>query len=354
MAHFPTSVADERDPAAATRTMAYVANADSREIHVLALNEPNGRAHTVQQVSVSGRVMPLAISPDRRHLFAALASEPFAVSSFAIHPKTGQLTSLTTVPLAANMAYLSTDRTGRYLLGASYDDHCFSVNAINSAGEVQPEPLVVVPTGEHAHCVLPDVSNRFLLVTNLGDDAIGVYRFDETTGRIEPNQPPSAKTPPRAGPRHLVFHPNGRFVFGSNELDASLSTYRFDAAGALTLLHSVSVLPAGFQGKPWAADLHLTPDGRFLYASERTSSTLAAFRVQADGGQLTRIGTYPTETQPRDFAIDPAGRYLLAVGERSNALSTYAIDDRTGALRHLSHLAVGQHPNWVEVIALPK
>ena len=333
--------------------MVYVSNAESQEILVLTLNGADGRARIVQRVPTAGRVMPLAISPDCHYLFASLGSAPFGVSSFAIHPTTGQLTPLTTAPLAADMAYLATDRTGRFLLGASYEGNCFSVNAIGPAGAVQAEPVAVVPTGRHAHCVVPDVSNRFLLVASLGDDTIGVYRFDEATGQVVPHQTDTAHTPPGAGPRHLVFHPHGRLVFVSNELDASLSTFRFDADGTLTLFHSVSVLPAGFRGTPWAADLHLTPDGRFLYVSERTSSTLSAFRVQADSGQLTLIGTYPTQTQPRDFAIAPNGRYLLAVGEQSDALSTYTIDDETGVLRHCSQLAVGQNPTWVEVVALP-
>lgn len=125
------------------------------------------------------------------------------------------------------------------------------------------------------------------------------------------------------------------------------------AAGS-ALLDSNSVMPAGSKDKPWAADIHLTPDGRFLYASERTSSTIAAFRVNGDSGKLALIGNYPTETQPRGFNIDPEGKYLLAVGQKSHSMSTYEIDQKTGALRRLSHLDVGKNPNWVEIVALPK
>ncbi len=113
------------------------------------------------------------------------------------------------------------------------------------------------------------------------------------------------------------------------------------------------MLPDGFEGKPWAADLHLTPDGRFLYASERTSSTLAAFRVDGGSGNLVPIGHYPAETQPRGFNIDPDGRFLVVAGEESNGVSVYAIDGQTGVLRQGSHLDVGLAPTWVEIIALP-
>jgi 6-phosphogluconolactonase len=112
-------------------------------------------------------------------------------------------------------------------------------------------------------------------------------------------------------------------------------------------------VPPGFAGKPWAADIHLTPDGKFLYASERTSSTLAAFRVDANSGALVPIASYPTETQPRGFAIDPSGRTLLAVGQLSNSLTAHAIDPDSGALRALARYPVGKNPNWIEMARLP-
>ena len=111
-------------------------------------------------------------------------------------------------------------------------------------------------------------------------------------------------------------------------------------------------MPSGFKGKPWAADIHLTPDGRFLYASERSSSTIAAFQIH--DGALTLIGHSPTETQPRGFNLDPQGRYLVAVGELSNGLVVFKIDGHTGTLRRLMRLDIGKGPNWVEIIALPK
>ena len=337
------------------RTMIYIANADSREIYVLALNERDGTTTVVEKVAVTGAVMPLAVSPDRKYLYASLRSEPYSASSFAIDPDDGKLTLLKTVPLADNMAYLSTDRTGRYLLAASYFGNKISVNSIDPAGAVDPRPLAVLPTGRNAHAIATDPSNRFLFVTNLGDDAILQYRFDETTGRVTPNEPPAVRARTGAGPRHFVFHPNRRFVFCANELDGTVSTYQLDgASGTMAPVDSVSVMPAGFTGGPPAtADVHVTPDGRFLYTSERTSNTIAGFGVDGDTGRLTLVGHYPTEAQPRGFNIDPQGKYLLAVGQKSNRLITYAINPRTGALRKVSQMDVGANPNWVEVVALP-
>lgn len=252
-------------PTANARTMVYIANADSREIYVLELNEKDGSSRVVEKVAVTGSVMPLAISPDRKYLYASLRSEPYSVSSFAINQESGKLTSVKTTPLADNMAYISTDRTGHYLFGASYTGNKISVNVISPNGEVNLKPLGVIPTGKNAHCILSDPSNNFLLVSNLGDDIILQYRFNQSSGKITPNKPPAVATLKGTGPRHFVFHPNRRFVFSTNELDGTLNTYLFNASGTLTLLDSNSVMPAGSKDKPWAADIHLTPDGRFLY-----------------------------------------------------------------------------------------
>jgi 6-phosphogluconolactonase len=333
---------------AAARTIVYVSCAKDRTIRVLELDD-RGRLTPIQTTVVSGAVMPLAVSPDRRFVYASLRSEPYAVSSFAIDRHSGRLTPLGAVPLADNMAYLSTDRSGRFLLGASYSGSRFSINRIRSGGAVEPAPLTVIETGPHAHAIATDLSNRFLFVPNLGADRILQYRFDAATGAIRPNEPPFVATPTGAGPRHIAFHPSGRFVFGINELDATVVTYRLRDNGALTALAAASAHPPAFTGKPWAADVHVTPDGRFLYASERTSSTLAAFRV-AEDGQLASVGTFATETQPRGFNIDPGGRFLVAAGQLSQGLRVHAIDRETGALTDASRLRVGDDPNWVEII----
>lgn len=342
----------ENAAAARRRTIVYVSNADSREIYVMELNDADGGLVEIEKTPISGTVMPLAITPDQKFLYATHRSEPYSVSSFAINPQSGKLTFLKTAPLADNMAYLSIDRGGRYLLAASYAGHKISVNAIGPKGEIDPKPLEVVTTGKNAHAIATDPSNRFLFVTNLGDDQILQYRFNAATGAITPNDPPAVKSKKGAGPRHFVFHPNRRFFFCLNELDGTVDSYQMHDSGVLARLDSISMTPSDLAGKPAAADLHLTPDGRFLYASERTSSTLAAFRVDGESGKLALIGNYPTETQPRGFNIDPKGKYLLAAGQKSNGLSVYAIDQKTGELRTLSHLDLGKNPNWIEFLVL--
>lgn len=339
---------------AGAATVAYVSNADSQDIYVLRLNG-DGSVNLIDKVDTGSTVMPLALSPDHKFLYAALRGQPYSVVSYAIDPASGKLKALSKVPLADNMANIATDRSGRYLLAASYSGNRISVNAIGTDGTVQAPPLAVIPTGKNAHSVQVSPDNAFVFASNLGSDVILQYRFDPATGTVTPNSPPSVATKAGAGPRHFVFSPDHRFVYSTNELDATVNTYAYDRqSGTLTLLASDSALPEGFNTTEQlaAADLHLTPDGRFLYATERASNTLSAYRVDPAGGKLTRILNIPTETQPRGFNIDPQGRYLLAVGQKAG-LTSYAIDRDSGALTPVFRYTLGRNPNWVEIIDLP-
>ncbi len=341
------------------RTVVYVSNAGTKEVFVLAMDRDSGELTPIERVAVPGTdkpsptSLPMAVSPDRRFLYAALRSEPYPVSSFAIDRTTGRLRHLGLAPLADSMAYIATDRSGRFLLGASYPGAKLAINPIDAAGRVGERMTQLLSTQPKAHCVVLDGSNRFAYCTSLGGDIIMQMRFDPASGTVAPNRPASIATKANAGPRHLAFHPNGKFLYLLNETDATVGAYAVDpAAGTLAELQTVPTLPADFAGKPSAADIHVTPDGRFLYASERATSTIKGFRVDPERGTLSRLGRWPTETTPRGFAIDPRGRFLLAAGLASNALTVSAIDPNSGALAALQQYRLGEMPNWVEIVDL--
>ena len=335
----------------------YVANADSQDVSVFAL-AANGDLTPVETVAVPGpaepgSTLPLAISPDKQYLFAGLRNAPFTVATFAIDRKTGSLAYVGSGPLADSMAYIATDRTGNFLFGASYGGNKVTVSRIGANGVVAPAHQIV-DTKPSAHCILPDASNRHVFHTALGGDVIYQQRFDAAAGRLTPNEPNTVSVKDKAGPRHIAFAPGGAFAYLINELDASIYVFPYDAAnGRLGQeIQVVSALPKDFSGKPWGADIHLTPDGRLLYASERGSHSLAAFRVDARSGMLMLIGNFPTERQPRGFNIDPGGRLLLAVGQLSNSMTVHAIGE-SGDLSVLKRYAVGKNPNWVEIVSSP-
>jgi 6-phosphogluconolactonase len=336
-------------------TFVYVGNAESQDVSVLALKS-NGELTPIETAVVPGPAkrgssLPLAVSPDKKRLYAGLRNEPYSVVTFAIDTKTGRLKSAGAGPLADSMAYIATDRSGKFLLSASYGGNKVAVNPIRPDAVAQAAQQVI-DTQPNAHCILADPSNRYVLHTSLGGDLVYQEKFDARTGKLTPNDPPSVSVKARAGPRHLVFSPHKKFVYLVDELDASIYVLPWDdKTGTLKKeVQVASALPKGFEGKPWAADIHLTPDGKFLYASERTTSTLAAFSVDPKTGMLTPIDSYPTEKQPRAFNIDPTGRYLLAVGQLSNSMTAYAIDKATGKLAKLKGYPVGKNPSWIEIV----
>jgi 6-phosphogluconolactonase len=339
-------------------TFVYVGNAESNEIYVLELDRRSGDLTLIEKVPIPGITKPgistpMAMSPDRRVLYVGTRGEPQIAAGFAIDPASGKLKHLASGPLADSLAYIATDKTGRFLLGASYPGHKVTVNPISAPGTVQP-PQQVLPGYPNAHSILPDAGNRHVLVPTLGNDSVNQFGFDPATGMLTPATPPSVRVKDKAGPRHLVFHPNGKIVYVVGELDGTVYVFDYDAGtGQLKEKQAASALPPDFQGKPAAADLHVTPNGRFLYASERTSSTLAGFKIDPATGTLSPIGSVPTEKQPRGFNVDSSGQYLIAVGQLSHGLSTYRIDPEAGKLTKLREYPMGKNPNWVEIVDVP-
>lgn len=340
-------------PPATAATFVYVSNADSQELSVLAFDRTSGRLSPVETVAVGGTVMPLALSPDKRFLYAALRSQPFRVVSFAIDAGSGRLKKLGEAPLADSMANIDVDASGKWLFAASYPGHKITVNSIDGNGAVGAIQQLI-QTAPNAHAIHADASNRFVLATSLGGDNLSVWRFDAAKGQLTPNDPPIVQAAPKSGARHFVWDKAQQHLYLLNEVDASLYVFAWEAGrGTLRELQRTTTLPEGFTGKPWAADLHLSPDGRQLYASERTSSTIARFKVDAATGRLEPAGSTPTEKTPRGFAIDSSGRFLIAAGQESHSVSVHAIDPRTGALGEATRLPVGKNPNWVEIVDLP-
>jgi 6-phosphogluconolactonase len=343
----------------APQTVVYVSNAGSREIHSFAMDRDSGELAPIERVAVPGTdkpsptSIPMAVRPDRRCLYAVLRSPPYPASSFAIDRESGRLRHIGSTPLAASMAYITTDRSGRFLLGASYPGAMLTINPLDAEGRIEAKPTQLWPDLPKAHCVIVDVSNRYAYCSVLDADIVLQFRFDAAHGTVLANDPASIATRPKAGPRHLALHPTGRFLYLLNETDATLGAYAVDAAtGTLAELQTVPMLPPDFTEKRSAADLHVTPDGSFIYASERTTSTIKGFRIDSERGTLGRCGRWPTETTPRGFAIDPRGRFLLAAGLSSNAMTVSAIDPDSGMLCPVRQYPLGDMPNWIEIVDL--
>ncbi|CAN5727454.1 beta-propeller fold lactonase family protein [soil metagenome] len=336
-----------------TRTYVYIANADSRDMTVMQLDSASGGLIPVETVALGGMAMPMALSGrsfgGKRILYAALRSQPYRVVSLAIDPDTGRTTKLGEASLADSMANIDLDRTGRWLFAGSYGGHRITVNAVDAEGRVGAVHQVMA-SGPNVHAVHVDPANRFVYATSLGADAITSWRFDATTGLLAASDPPHTANPPHTGRRHFVTDAGHRRLYVLCEHDASVGVYECDAErGALLEVQRVSALPPGFEGKAWAADLHLSPGGRHLYASERRTHTIAVFDVDVVSGRLKATANVATEKAPRGFAIDSSGRYLIVAGQESHHVTVHAVDGDSGRLVPLQRYPVGQGPNWIEI-----
>jgi 6-phosphogluconolactonase len=296
--------------------------------------------------------------------------------TYAVDPATGALTQKASAPLPDSMPYVSTDHTGRFLFTASYGGDKLAVSPIGENGLVEAEAIQVIPTGRNAHSIMPDRSNNFVYAATLGANQVLQFTFDSKTGKLTANEPPAVSPEAGHGPRHLAFSPDNKYLYVLNELSGHVTQYTIDPSkGTLTLVDSVSSVPAEAglawgaaqapvgsapapssvaakdeKPKVWAADIQITPDGKFLYSTERTTNKIALFTVAPDTGKLTYVTNFATEAQPRGIRIDPTGQYLVASGEKSDRVSVYKIDKGTGKLGEPNRYPVGNGANWVEIV----
>jgi 6-phosphogluconolactonase len=358
-------------PQAGPRTTVYVAAAQDGIIDCYEMDRASGALNSIGKVAAGELVMPMAVSPDKKFLYAVIRSEPFRVLTYAINAKTGALTQGASSLLPDSMCYASVDATGRFLFTASYGGDKIAVTPIGGDGLIEAPASQILATGRHAHSVLPSRSNKFVYAACLGADEIMQFKFDAATGKLTPNDPPLVKMRAGQGPRHLAL--SNRFLYVLNELSGDVTQFAIEPSkGTLTEIDSVRSVPAsaglepGFARSPvsgaaasedktpriWAADLQITPDGQFLYATERTSSKIGLFGVAQETGKLTYIKNYATETQPRGIRIDPTGNYLVASGEKSDRLAVHQIARGIGKLIAAGRYPVSAGANWIEIVEL--
>jgi 6-phosphogluconolactonase len=328
------------------------AGGDEGAIHAFRLESESGRLELVHRTTDVEHPFFMALSPDGRHLFSIHADafggeEHEQVAAYAIDGRSGRLKLLNRQSACgAASCYLQVDATGKTLLVANYSTGSVAALPIHFDGSlgaatsfVQHAGSSVDPkrqTGPFAHCIITSPDNRFAYAADLGLDQILSYRLDAETAGLSPNVQPLVRTPPGAGPRHLTFHPNGRHLYAINELKNSVTLFdQLADSGMLIERQTVSTLPEDFDGVSYCADLKITPNGRFLYGTNRGHDSIATYSI-GDDGQLTLVAIEPSLGQgPQNLAITPDGALLLCANMPANNVAVFRIDSETGRLQSL-------------------
>lgn len=343
----------------------------SKGIYIYKLSLLDGALSPVGTASEAVNPSFLTIDLTLNCLYAANEVADFggehsgAASAFAIDPKDGKLNFLNTqATRGGGSCYASTDHNHKYLLVANYGDGNVSVFPILPGGRLGPLSGFKQHSGSSvnpdrqqsafAHSIIMDPSNRFALAADLGLDKIMIYRLNQATGEIAPHDVPWVNVRPGAGPRHMTFDNAGRYLYTTNELDSTVSVYAWDGVkGTLKETQYMPMLPENFSDESTAADIHLSPSGKFLYASNRGHDSLAIYSVDAQSGLLTPKGHQSTHGQiPRNFAIDPTGTFLLVANQLSHNVVVFRINPVTGMLSETGHIIEVPQPVCVQIVQL--
>jgi 6-phosphogluconolactonase len=313
-------------------------------IHVYRVDPATGGWTHVQHVANLVNPSYLALSHDQRVLYSVHGDSDFA-TAFALDPKTGEAKPLGRAATGGkNGVRQALDPSGKYLVVANYSSGSVAVLPIGPDGALkdqhqlvqlpgEPGPHKVEQQSSHPHDIVFDPSGRFVLVPDKGLDRVFVFRFDGATGKLTPTAQGSVQSRPGAGPRHVAFHPKLPIVWVLNELNSTMATYQFDPeSGSLKPLQVITTLPTDFTGNSTAAEIAVSPDGRFVYGSNRGHDSVAIYAANAEG-LLSPVGWQSTQGGgPRFIGLDPSGHFLNAANEQGDNVVTFKVDAGSGKL----------------------
>lgn len=326
------------------------ASGEKAGIHAFQFDTKSGALRPLHRTADIQNPFFLAISADGKFLYSVDAKkfggkEDEDVAAFAIEGRTGQLRRLNKQSSRGTAScYLDVDATGKTVTVANYSTGSVAALPVQKDGSLGEAASFVQHTGTgadparqkgpNAHSIVVSPDNRFALAADLGIDKILIYKLDAAAAKLTPNEAqPFVQMQPGSGPRHITFHPSGKRVYVINEIKNTVTFLEYAAdAGTLTERQTISTLPADFTGKSYGADLKITPDGNFLYGTNRGHDSIAAYRM-ADDGTLTLLAIHPSLGKgPQNLLITPDGQWLLCANMPGNGVVVFRIDPKTGGL----------------------
>ncbi len=319
----------------------------SEGIYVYRFNSNDGTYKEISHVKTSNPSF-VVVSPDEKYVYAVHENgkngQGGDISAFSFDKKTGVLTLINQQPTGgAHPCYVDIDKTGKWIFAGNYSSGSLSVFPANADGSLGTVSTHIEHKGSgkvkgrqdnpHVHCTLVSPDNKWLYVPDLGIDKVMIYAFDASTGKLTPGPQEFAESQPGGGPRHITFHPNGKFAYLVEELSGQVVAYQFQG-GMLKLLQRISTTPQGQPGFAGSADIHVSPDGKFLYASNRGDfNSIAIYKLDPKSGKLTSVGFQSTlGTAPRNFNLDPTGNYLLVGNQNNDEIVVFKRNKKTGLL----------------------
>jgi len=337
----------------------------SKGVYAYRFQPSSGKLTAIGPVAEAPNPSFLAFSPDQRHLYlvnwkGSDLIKGNTVSAYAVDGHTGKLTFLNKVNSRGEMpTHLTVDSSGRMVLAVNYGSGSVTAFKVLPDGRLsdatsfdQHQGSSVVKErqeGPHAHAVVLSADNRFAFVADLGLDKVFSYRVDPAKAAFTSNDPPFVKVHPGAGPRHLAFHPNGKFLYANNEIDSTVTAFAYDHdRGGLKEVQTLSTLPADFKGQNSTAEIQADAAGKFLYVSNRGHDSIAVFAIDPANGRLTPVEHVSTQGKtPRNFSLDPTGSYLFAANENSSTVVVFRVDANSGRLKSTGQVLEVPSPSCV-------
>jgi 6-phosphogluconolactonase len=331
----------------------------SRGLYLSRLDQDTGSLSPAVRAADKSDSVFLAFSPDKRHLYSlaevpGAGSRPVeAIETYEVNASTGALKNVgERVVDGSEACHISVDPSGRCVLTANYGDQYVEVFPIRADSTVGERSCVIHHSGHgpdasrqetaHPHSINVDPSGRFAIVADLGLDKVFVYRFDAAAGTLSPNDPPNALLAPGAGPRHFAFHPDGRHAFVINEMGGTITAFHWDGEkGILTPYETVPILRKDFKGLNKSAEVVVARTGNFVYGSNRGDDSIVVHAFDPSTGQLTFVQRMGDGIKvPRNYAIDPSGRWLVCGNLDADTATVYGIDAQSGRLSLVGSVSV--------------
>jgi 6-phosphogluconolactonase len=343
---------------------------NSEGIYVYKFNSKTADARLISSIKTSNPSF-LAISPNQKYVYAVNENADSTqhtitgfVSAFSFNKANGQLNFINKQESGGkHPCYVTVDKTAKWVIAGNYSSGSLALLPANADGSLEPARQIIQHEGSsvvegrqddaHVHAIVLSRDNKTLYVPDLGTDKLMLYKFDAKNGKLAEADMPFALSEPGAGPRHLAIHPTGKMAYLMEELSGTVNVFAVYKDGSVESIQTISALPREYEGPVGSADIHVSPDGKFLYASNRgESNTIGIFRINADG-RLTWLGHQETMgKKPRNFNFDPTGNYLLVANQDSDEIVIFKVNKQTGLLTDTGKRINTPNPVCIKWISL--